>query len=101
MSKSKVQLYYVLRKRNTKEKDPNDVWAYKYIHGKLWWRDTEYDIGAAKLFNSKEEAQAYKDTHKTASTYEVFEVDPREVCLSTTSCDDCSWGGVCPRHKNG
>ena len=55
MSKNKVQLYYVLRKRNTKEKDPNDIWAYKYIHGKLWWRDTEYDIGAAKLFNSKEE----------------------------------------------
>ncbi len=100
MIKKKVELYYVLRKRNAKEKDPDGVLAYQYIHEKLWWRDTKYDIGAAKLFKSKEEAQTYKDTHKTATNYEIFEVDPREICLSTTSCDDCSWGGACPRHPN-
>ena len=29
-----------------------------------------------------------------------YEVDPRNHCLSETSCDDCSWGGPCPRHSN-
>ena len=98
--KKKVKLYYVLRKLNPKADPKFDFTKYVYIHGRLDWRDCNYDIGAATLFDSREEAEAYKATHVRAQAYEVFEVDPRKICLSTTSCDDCSWGGTCPRHPN-
>ena len=45
-------------------------------------------------------AEQYKATHISAKDYEVCEVDPRNHCLSETSCDDCSWGEPCPRHPN-
>ena len=98
--RKKTKLYYVLRKLNPKANPNYDFTKYIYIHSKLGMWDTEYDIASATLFNSKEEAEQYRATHSRAQAYEVFEVDPREICLSTTSCDDCSWGGTCPRHPN-
>lgn len=28
----------------------------------------------------------------------VDKVDPRDICPSNSSCDDCSWSGPCVRH---
>lgn len=92
------KLYYVLRKLNPKAKYDSD--KYIYIHGRLGMWGAEWDIASATLFDSKEEAEQYKATHIKAKDYKVFEVDPSEVCLSETSCDDCSWSGPCPRHPN-
>ena len=93
--------YYALRKLNPNACDKyyrSD--KYLYIHDRLSMRGAEYKIGSAILFNSKEKAEQYKATHINAKDYEVYEVDPRRHCLSETSCDDCSWGGPCPRHHN-
>ena len=98
--KKKTKLYYVLRKLNPKADTKYDFTKYIYIHGSLGLFETDYSISAAVLFNSKEEVEAYKATHTKAKGYEVFEVDPRKICLSDRGCDDCSWGGACPRHPN-
>lgn len=101
---NKQRYFYVLRKINPKAKYNDTQYQidkYLYIHGKLSMWGTEYDIASATLFNTKEEAEQYKATHLKAKDYKVYEVDPRKHCLSETSCDDCSWGGVCPRHPEG
>lgn len=101
---NKQRYFYVLRKPNPKAKYNDTQYQidkYLYIHGKLSMWGAEYDIASATLFNSKEEAEQYKATHVKAKDYNVYEVDPRKHCLSETSCDDCSWGGVCPRHPKG
>ena len=98
-----MKKYYVLRKINPEAKYEIDKYLfdkYLYIHDRLSMRGAEYKIGSAILFNSKEKAEQYKATHINAKDYEVYEVDPRRHCLSETSCDDCSWGGPCPRHPN-
>ena len=95
-----MKKYYVLRKINPEAKYEIDKYLfdkYLYIHDRLSMRGAEYKIGSAILFNSKEKAEQYKATHINAKDYEVYEVDPRRHCLSETSCDDCSWGGPCPR----
>lgn len=93
--KKQIELYYVLRKLNPESK--YDFNKYIYIHDRLGVSDAEWKIGSAILFNSKEEAEQYRVAHIEANEYEVYEIDPRKQCLSTSSCDDCSWGGTCPR----
>lgn len=101
--KKQDRLYYVLRKLNSKAQYNNTQYQidkYIYIHDRLDMWGAEWKIASATLFNSKEEAEQYKAIHANAKDYEIYEVDPREHCLSETSCDNCSWGGVCPRHPD-
>ena len=96
--KKQNKLYYVLRKLNPKAE--YDFERYLYVHGKLGMWGANFDIASAILFDSKEEAEQYKATHIRAKDYKVYKVDPRKHCLSETFCDDCSWGGTCPRHSS-
>ena len=93
--------YYTLRKLNPNACDKyyqSD--KYLYIHDKLKSRDDACNIAYAILFHSKKEAEEYKTTHDDAKDYAIYKVDPRDHCLSKTSCDDCSWSGPCQRHPN-
>lgn len=89
--------YYVLRKLNPKAQD---IDKYLYVHGELGMWGAEWKLSSAILFNSKKEAEQYRATHADVMDYKVCEVDPRKQCLSERSCDNCSWGGTCPRHSS-
>ena len=92
--KRQNKLYYVLRKLNP---NARDIDKYLYVHGELGMWGAEWKLSSAILFNSKKEAEQYRATHTDVGDYEVYEVDPRKQCLSERSCDNCSWGGICPR----
>ena len=95
----KNRTYYTLRKLNPNTcNKPYELDKYLYIHDKLKSHDNECNIAYAILFHSKKEAEEYKTTNDNAKDYAIYKVDPREHCLSRTSCDDCSWSGACQRY---
>lgn len=83
-----MKYYYILRGIQDHE-------VYVDEHG----GERHYNMGSAKLFSDATQAEEYRMTLKKASKYEVYKVNPRVHCLSSHSCDDCDWGGPCPRHS--